>query len=144
MPKIDIERLEPEPPGEIPPQFAAAAVGRVVRNLSTACGVTDFVTTHVIVPPGGWSAQRHWHEGEDEIVAVLSGEAVLVDDAGRHPMRVGDVAVFPKGYGNAHHLRNDGDAQVVLLAISLPEASTVHYPDIGMRLTPEGSVEHEN
>ena len=127
----------------MPPQFAAAAVGRVVRNLSGASGIGDFVATHVVIPPGGWSAQRHWHQGEDEIAVVLSGEAVLVDDAGHHPMCAGDVAVFPKGDGNAHHVRNESDAPVVLLAMSLPEASTVHYPDIGMRLTPEGAVEHD-
>ncbi|MGJ3628127.1 hypothetical protein AB5I41_16285 [Sphingomonas sp. MMS24-JH45] len=25
------------------------------------------------MPPGKWSSQRHWHEGEDEIVVVLAG-----------------------------------------------------------------------
>ncbi|MDR6789481.1 putative cupin superfamily protein [Sphingomonas sp. BE138] len=108
-----------------------------MRDLSAAAGLTDFVATHVVVPPGGWSSQRHWHEGEDEIVVLLSGSATLVDDAGAHPMRAGEVAVFRKGDGNAHHLRNDGDAACVLFAVSLPERSTVHYPDIAMRWSPD-------
>lgn len=89
-----------------------------------------------MVPPGGWSSQRHWHEGEDEIVVLLSGSATLVDDDGEHPMRAGDVAVFWKGVGNAHHLRDTGDVPCVLFAVSLPERSTVHYPDIAMRWSP--------
>ena len=30
--------------------------------------------------PGAWSSQRHWHDGEDEFLVMLEGEAVLVED----------------------------------------------------------------
>ena len=136
MPKLDLDAVTPEPQGEIPPEFMEAARGRAVRLLSKAGGIADFVATHVIVPPGGWTAQRHWHEGEDEIAVVLSGQAVLVDDDGRHLMAAGDVAVFPKGDGNGHHLRNEGNTPLTILAVSLVERSPVHYPDIGKRWTP--------
>ncbi|MBY9061416.1 cupin domain-containing protein [Sphingomonas yunnanensis] len=136
MPKVDVERLPSCQGSDYPAPFDAAASDRTVRVLSEAMGLSDFVATHVTVPPGGWSSQRHWHEGEDELVIVLSGEAVLVDDAGRHPMRAGDVATFRKGVANAHHLRNESDSPCVLFAVSLPEASTVRYPDIAMRWHP--------
>ena len=136
MPKLDLERIRPEPAGQSPPEFTEAARGRVVKVLDRASGLADFVATHVVPPPGGWSAQRHWHEGEDELAVILTGHAVLVDETGRHPMGPGDVAVFPKDDRNAHHLRNEGDEPVTILAVSLPERSPVHYPDIGRRLVP--------
>ena len=127
----------------MPPEYLQAAKGRMVRLLSRAGGLGDFVVTHVVVPPGSWSSQRHWHEREDEFAVVLSGRAVLVDEAGRHPMGPGDVAVFPKGDRNGHHLRNEGDEPVTILAVSLPEASPVHYPDIGKRWAPDEGVSDE-
>ena len=36
-----------------------------------------------MLKPGAWSSQRHWHNGEDEFLVMLSGEAVLVEDDGR-------------------------------------------------------------
>ncbi len=143
MPKLSLERITPEPAGEMPPDVLQAARGRIVRFLSKAAGFSDFVATHVIVPPGGWSSQRHWHEGEDELAVILSGTAVLVDEEGRHAMNVGDVAVFPKSDRNGHHLRNESDAPVTILAISLPEASTVHYPDLGRRWSPDEGFSDE-
>lgn len=143
MPKLDLAAIASAQGSDYPEPFRAAASDRLVRDLSTAAGLHDFVATHVVVPPGGWSSQRHWHEGEDEIVVVLTGEAVLVDDDGRHPMQAGDVAIFRKGDGNAHHLRNESEAPCVLFAISLPEASTVHYPDIAMRWHPERGYERD-
>ena len=140
MPKLDLDRVPPEPEGEMPPDFLQAAQGRLIRVLSKAGKLSDFVVTHVVVPPGGWSSQRHWHEGEDEFAVILSGHAVLVDEAGRHPMMPGNVAVFPKGDRNGHHLRNEGEVPVTILAVSLAEASPVHYPDIGKRWSPTEGV----
>jgi uncharacterized cupin superfamily protein len=137
MPKLAIKAISAAQGSDYPPPFAKAASGRLVRDLSQAAGLGDFVATHAVVPPGGWSSQRHWHEGEDEIVVLLSGNATLVDDTGEHAMAAGDIAVFRKGDGNAHHIRNTSDAPCVLFAVSLPERSTVHYPDIGMRWSPE-------
>ena len=136
MPKLDLSQIAEEPEGEMPPQYTEGAQGRVVRVLSKAGNLSDFVLTHVVVPPGGWSSQRHWHEGEDEFAVILSGQAVLVDEVGRHPMVPGDVAVFPKGDSNAHHLINESALPVVILAVSLKELSPVHYPDRGKRWTP--------
>jgi uncharacterized cupin superfamily protein len=136
MPKLAIAAIPAAQGSDYPPPFAAAASDRLVRDLSAAGALDDFVATHVVVPPGGWSSQRHWHEGEDEIVVLLSGAATLVDDDGAHAMAAGDIAVFRKGEANAHHIRNTGALPCVLFAVSLPERSTVHYPDIAMRWSP--------
>ncbi len=82
--------------------------------------------------PGAWSSQRHWHEGEDELVVMLDGEAVLIEEGQRTLLRAGDIATFPKGVANAHHLVNEGDRPCRFLAIGRQIASDCHYPDIDM------------
>jgi uncharacterized cupin superfamily protein len=69
------------------------------------------------VPPGGWSSQRHWHSHEDELVYVLDGELVHVEDGGETVLRAGDCAAFPKGSGNGHHLINCSTAPASYLDI---------------------------
>lgn len=133
MPKIDITAAPSAEGSDYPPPFEVAARGRVVRALGAAAGLNQLAVSHATIPPGGWSAQRHWHEGEDEFVVVLDGEGVLVDGDGRTAMRAGDCAAFRAGDRNGHHLVNDSDRPLVLLAFSIPEATPCHYPDIGLR-----------
>ena len=105
--------------------------------LGEAADLADFVVAHSVVPPGGWSSQRHWHEGEDELVVVVEGEGVLVEEAMQTRLGPGDVAVFPKGRADGHHIVNDSDSPLVLVAVSLPERSPCHYPDLGIMWSPE-------
>lgn len=142
MPKVDIQNIDPKLGSDYPSPFGTPVAARQVRDLGAAGGGTDLAANHVTLPPGCWSSQRHWHEGEDEIVAVLAGEAMLVDDNGRHTMRIGDVALFPKGDGNGHHLVNEGSIDCILLAIGRPENSPVHYPDIDLRWSPDAGDTH--
>ena len=67
--------------------------------------------------PAAWSSQRHWHEGEDEFVVMLEGEAVLVEEEGETILRAGDCAVFPKDVANGHHLVNRSDRPCAFLAV---------------------------
>src|ERR1700749_3293678 len=100
MAKLDLDSIPQTNRTGYPDPFTAEVTGRWYRRLPPVSGLTDFGVSHVVLKPGAWSAQRHWHEGEDEFVVMLSGEAVLVDDLGEHPMRAGDVAAFPKNDGN--------------------------------------------
>ena len=68
------------------------------------------------------------------MVVMIAGEAVLVDEHGRHPMRPGDVAAFPKGDANGHMLVNESEADCVFVAIGRPAATDCHYPDIDLHL----------
>lgn len=135
MPKLDLDAIPQTNATGYPPQYADKVEGRHYRRLAPATGITDFGASHVVLEPGAWSSQRHWHEGEDELVVMLAGEAVLVDDAGDHVLRAGDIAAFPKGDGNGHTLQNRGDAPCVFVAIGRPAATDCHYPDIDMQLT---------
>ena len=134
MPKLDLDTIPQTNATGYPPEHAGVVEGRWYRRLALASGLTDFGASHVTLKPGAWSAQRHWHEGEDELVVMIAGEAVLVDDAGEHVMRPGDVAAFPKGDPNGHVLQNRSDAECVFVAIGRSAASDCHYPDIDMHL----------
>lgn len=134
MPKLDLDAIPQTNATGYPPQYAGAVQGRQYRRLAPASGLADFGASHVVLAPGAWSSQRHWHEAEDELVVMLAGEAVLVDDSGETLMRAGDIAAFPKGDGNGHVLQNRSLAPCVFVAIGRPAASDCHYPDIDMHL----------
>jgi uncharacterized cupin superfamily protein len=135
MPKLDLEAIAQTNATGYPAQLADKVRGRWYRRLAPAAGIGDFGASHVTLEPGAWSSQRHWHEDEDELVIMLAGEAVLVDDAGEHPLRAGDIAAFPKGEANGHVLQNRSPAPCIFVAIGRPAASDCHYPDIDMHLT---------
>lgn len=134
MPKLDLEAIPQTNATGYPAQYADAVQGRWYRRLAPAAGLADFGVSHVVLQPGAWSSQRHWHEGEDELVVMLSGEAVLVDDSGETQMRAGDVAAFPKGDGNGHVLENRSDQLCIFVAVGRPAETACHYPDIDMHL----------
>ena len=135
MPKLDLDTIDQTNATGYPPEYADKVQGRFYRRLAPASGIADFGASHVVLEPGAWSSQRHWHEEEDELVVMLAGEAVLVENGGEIPMRPGDIAAFPKGVANGHVLQNRSDAPCVFVAIGRPSASDCHYPDIDMHLT---------
>jgi len=137
MPKIDLESVERTNRTGYPPPFDCEVAGRSSQKLAPAFGLADFGATVTTLEPGAWSSQRHWHEGEDELVVMLEGEAVLVQDSGETLMRQGDIAVFPKGQADGHHFINRSNAPCRLIAIGRATVSApVHYSDIDMMIDP--------
>lgn len=134
MPKLDLDTIPQTNATGYPAPHSDAVHGRWYRRLAPASGITDFGFSHVTLKPGAWSSQRHWHEGEDEFVVMLAGEAVLIDDSGETAMRAGDVAAFPKNDGNGHVLQNRGTTDCVFIAVGRPSDTDCHYPDIDMHL----------
>ena len=135
MPKLDLAAIPQTNATGYPPVHADVVQGRWYRRLAPAAGLEDFGASHVVLQPGAWSSQRHWHVGEDELVVMLSGEAVLIDDTGETPMRAGDVAAFPKNDGNGHVLQNRSVEPCCFVAIGRPQSTDCHYPDIDMHLS---------
>jgi uncharacterized cupin superfamily protein len=147
MPKVDLDSVERTDRTGYPPPFNAQVRGRWSQKLGPVFRLADFGATVTTLEPGAWSSQRHWHEGEDELVVMLEGEAVLVEDEGETLMRAGDVAIFPKASGNGHHLINRSDAPCRLIAIGKREVTgPVHYSDIDMMIDPAKSAgyRHKN
>ena len=89
-----------------PPPFDEPCRTRERRRLGDAAGLTQFGVNLLTLPPGSWSAQRHWHSHEDEFVTVLEGEVVLVTDAGEETLRRGDAAGFKAGDRDGHCFQN--------------------------------------
>lgn len=108
--------------------------GRREAPLAKAVGLTQFGVNHLTLAPSSISSLRHWHEGEDEFVLVLSGEVALVDGDGEHALSPGDYAGFPAGEANGHHLVNRGTAQAVCIVVGTRKVGeeTIHYPDDGI------------
>ena len=138
MPKVDLESIEQVNRTGYPPPHDEAVAGRWYRRLAPATGLTDFGVSHVTLKPGAWSSQRHWHDGEDEFVVMLSGEAVLVEDEGRTVMRAGDLAAWPKGSTNGHHLVNESGEDCAFLAFGGGTNTGGGYSDIDMLFTEDG------
>ena len=132
MPKLDLPALpETSRTGYLPP-YDKLVAGR--RNRRVSEGLEDFGANLVTLAPGAMSSMRHWHSDEDELVVMIAGEAVLIDEAGETPMRPGDVATFAKGVPDGHHLVNRSDADAIFLAVGADRPATDHctYPDVDM------------
>jgi len=139
MPKIDLDALTPSNATGYPAPFDAPVAGRWWRRLAPAGGLTHMGASHVTLKPGAWSSQRHWHHGEDELLVMLSGQAVLIEDEGETLLRAGDCVAWPAGVQVGHHLVNRGDADCTFIAISAGDGEAGgEYPDIDMIFTAEG------
>ena len=134
MPKLDLDAIEQTSRTGYPPPYDAPMAKRHYRRLAPAAGLSDFGVSHVVLEPGGLSSQRHWHEGEDEFIVIVAGEAVLIEDAGETLLRAGDCAAFPKGVDDGHHLVNRAATSCVFVAVGKASATDCHYPDIDMHL----------
>ena len=133
MPKIDIERVPVKTGSIYPAPFKAMADARARQALGDAGGLTQFGVNLTRLPPGAASAQRHWHEAEDELVFVVSGEVTLIEDGGETPLRAGEAATFKAGHPDGHHLVNRSGADAVVLEIGTRASEERgHYPDVDL------------
>ncbi|GGY93827.1 cupin domain-containing protein [Novosphingobium colocasiae] len=132
MPRIDIEALPQTNATGYPAPFDKAVSGRWYRRLAPAAGLTAMGASHVVLKPGAWSSQRHWHRGEDELLVMLTGEAVLIENSGRTVIQAGDVCAWPADSEDGHHLVNESEADCSFIAISAGPDNGGDYPDIDM------------
>jgi uncharacterized cupin superfamily protein len=92
-------------------------------------GVSQFGVHLEELPPGSRSSFRHWHEDEDEMILLLSGKVVLVEDT-ETPLAPGDTACWPTGQPTGHQLQNRSDAPAIYLTIGTRHVrDVIHYPD---------------
>ena len=139
MPKIDVAGIEPTNRSGYPSPYDEDVAGRWYRRIGQAAGLEEIGISHVVLEPGAWSSQRHWHEGLDEFVVMLDGEAVLVEEGCETALRAGDCAAFPKDAVNGHHLVNRSDRSCAFLAIDNRRGEgDCHYPDADLRWDADG------
>ena len=89
MPKIDVAKLPTDTRTGYPPPYDRVVVGRERKRLGNAAGLDQFGVNLTTLKPGAASALRHWHEQEDELVFVLEGEVVLIEDDGETRAQAG-------------------------------------------------------
>ncbi len=134
MPKIDVANVKAETGSKYPAPFSKEVKGRFRQRLGNVVGLDQFGVNLTRLKPGAWSAQRHWHDNEDEFIWVLEGELVLVEDEGETVLRPGDAAGFKAGVENGHCLINQSGRDAVYLEIGTRmREGRAEYPDIDMR-----------
>ena len=133
MPKIDIDRVAVKTGSIYPAPFKAMADARARQALGDAAGLTQFGVNLTRLPPGAATAQRHWHEAEDELVFVVSGELILIEEGGETLLQSGEAAAFKAGQADGHHLVNRSAEDAVVLEVgSRASEERAHYPDVDL------------
>jgi len=132
--------LEPYTRSGYPEPFRTRVIPREKLELGDASGLTKIGINLTTLAPGKVSSMRHWHTHEDELVYIVSGELVLITDAGEESLREGQCVGFPAGNANAHQLANRSARPVTYLEISNRDAEdVVHYPDVDLRWNAPGA-----
>ena len=144
MPKIDLEPVPASNATGYPAPFNEQVAGRWWKRIAPLGGLTEMGASHVTLDPGAWSSQRHWHENDDELLIMLSGTAVLVEDDGESELNAGDIAAWAKGETNGHHLINRSDRPCSFIAISAGPGGGGAYSDIDMLWTADGRYVHKD
>ena len=142
-PALDPEEVAVRQGSSYPEAFREPCRTRIKRALGDALGLNTFGVNLVTLPPGAWSAQRHWHSHEDEFVYLLDGALTLITDGGEQVLTAGQAAGFPAGKADGHHLVNKGTVPATYLEIGdRRRDDAVTYPDIDLHLepAPEGRV----
>ncbi|NQV43918.1 MAG: cupin domain-containing protein [Rhodospirillales bacterium] len=127
---------------DYPKPFDSVADGREKRKVGDHVGLSGYGINIVTLPPGSASAQRHWHEKEEEFTCILEGELVLVTEDGEETVTSGMMMGFPAGYENGHHLVNRSAGNAVYMEIGTRCLDEVcHYPDIDLKYVGRDGVE---
>jgi uncharacterized cupin superfamily protein len=148
MPRIDIANLPIDDGSTYPEPFKHVVMGRGRKRLGVAASLDQFGVNLTTLKPGAASSLRHWHEKEDELVYILDGEVILIEDGGETVLRAGDAAGFKANVPNGHHLINKTDRDVVLLEIGTrSKRERAEYPDVDLRVIRDetgGRYTHKN
>ena len=113
-----------------PEPFAQKMQGREKRILGDLFGLKNFGVNLTKLLPSAASALRHTHTAQDEFIYILQGHPTLITDEGEQQLSPGMCAGFRAGSGNAHHLVNNTNEEVIYLEIGdRTPGDTVTYPD---------------
>ena len=127
-------------PSNYPEPFASRMNGRLKQPLGDLFGLKNFGVNLTRLRPGAVSALHHSHSRQDEFIYILQGEPTLCVGDATQRLAPGMCVGFPAA-GQAHHLKNDTAAEVVVLEVGdRSPGDEVAYPAddlIGLK-TPAG------
>ncbi|MEO7729310.1 MAG: cupin domain-containing protein [Burkholderiales bacterium] len=130
LPAIDPASVAATQGSNYPAQFKPCVAGRSKQRLGAALGLKNFGVNLTTIKPGSASALRHWHIKQDEFVYIVSGDLVLVTDAGEQLLSAGMCAGFPAGKPDGHHLVNRSAQDAVYLEVGdRTPGDGASYPD---------------
>lgn len=143
--RIDVAGLKAVFGTSYPSPFDEPCRSRERKRLGDAAGLTQFGVNLLRLPPGAWSSQRHWEAETDEFVYVLSGEVILVTDAGEEVLRPGDAAGFKAGIPDGHCLQNRSSSDVLVLEVGTRgKDEAAYYSDIDMMTLGDDAYAHRD
>jgi uncharacterized cupin superfamily protein len=123
-----------ERPARLPAVFLERLAGRHKYPLGDLFGLSVFGVNLTRLEPGAASALRHAHSLQDEFVYVLQGHPTLRTGGGPVRLSPGMCAGFKAGLGDAHHLVNETDREVLYLEVGdRGQGDEVTYPDDDLR-----------
>jgi quercetin dioxygenase-like cupin family protein len=85
----------------------------IVSGEKGSQGVTLRLVEIPVPQPGDKLRGRHFHNGFEECIYVMSGTGCTEADSGNHPLKAGDTILIPSG--EKHATRNTGTEPLVLL-----------------------------
>src|ERR1700678_3157857 len=115
--KLDLAVIDVVRGSDYPPPFDAPCRAREGKRLGAAAALSQCGVNLLRLPPGTWSSQRHWQTASDEFVYVVSGEVVLITDAGEETLREGDAAGFKAGAPAGNDLQNPSTSEELVLGV---------------------------
>ncbi len=139
MPKVALPPWADEP-DPVHPILGSGCGPYRTRLMSDPGGLTQFGAFLEELPPGSRSGRRHWHETQDEMILMLEGEVVLVEDT-ETTLRAGDAAAWPAGQAMGHRRDNRSDRPARSLVIGTRHTrDRAHYTDHDLITEKDGAA----
>ena len=128
--RANVKELTPQIGTGYPTPLDEPCLLREKTNLGDQVGLSQFGVNLLVLQPGSWSAQRHWHKNEDEFVYILEGHPTLYTNDGKTPLAPGMCSGFKAGSGDSHCLMNETDEDVIYLEVGdRTPGDAACYPD---------------
>lgn len=101
------------------------------KQLGAAAGSEELGCSLYEVPEGKYAWLRHYHEGNEEAIFVLSGTGTvsLGPDAAEHEISAGDYVAFPRGEAGTHAVEGGEGGLRYLMVSTMNEPDITVYPD---------------
>lgn len=103
-----------------------------VKTIIPENEITKCRANFVELEPGNFAYGYHYHEANEEVFYIISGNGVVRTLDGDVPVKAGDVIGFPTGEKGSHVISNNSETDKLVYidfgTTVLPEV--VHLPDI--------------
>ncbi len=96
-----------------------------VKTIIPDAECTKCRANFVEIEPGNYAYGYHYHEANEEVFYIISGNGVIRTTDGKKPIKAGDAIGFPTGKKGAHVIMNESEKEKLV------------YIDFGTTISPE-------